>query len=257
MKLEDIKCIGILGAGVMGGGIAQSAILAGYKVIVRDLKDEICEKARDTIINGRFGIKGGVERGKTKQEDMDKALSLLNFTTKVEDLKDCDLIIEAIGGGADGAIENKDMKLAIFKELDKVAKKEAVFASNTSRFTIADLAIVTDRKDRFIGMHLFSPANIMKLVEVIHTDEVTEDVIVLIEELSKSWGKTPVRVKDVPGDTGFIGNRVMGAARREAMKIVEEGIATTEDVNTAMELGFRWPAGPLPSKRPGARSGWQ
>lgn len=257
MKLEDIKCIGILGAGVMGGGIAQSAILAGYKVIVRDLKDEICEKARDTIINGRFGIKGGVERGKTTQEDMDKALSLLNFTTKVEDLKDCDLIIEAIGGGADGAIENKDMKLAIFKELDGIVKKEAVFASNTSRFTIADLAAVTNRKDRFIGMHLFSPANIMKLVEVIHTAEVTEDVIVLIEELSKSWGKTPVRVKDVPGDTGFIGNRVMGAARREAMKIVEEGIATTEDVNTAMELGFRWPAGPLPSKRPGARSGWQ
>jgi len=257
MKLEDIKCIGILGAGVMGGGIAQSAILAGNKVIVRDLKDEICEKARDTITNGRFGIKGGVERGKTTQEEMDKALSLLNFTTKVEDLKDCDLIIEAIGGGADGAIENKDMKLTIFKELDSVVKKEAVFASNTSRYTIADLAAVTNRKDRFIGMHLFSPANIMKLVEVIHTDEVTEDVIKLIEDLSKSWGKTPVRVKDVPGDTGFIGNRVMGAARREAMKIVEEGIATPEDVNTAMELGFRWPSGPLPSKRPGARSGWQ
>ena len=257
MKLEDIKCMGILGAGVMGGGIAQSAILAGYKVIVRDLKDEICDKARDIIINGRFGIKGGVERGKTTQEDMDKALSLLNFTTKVEDLKDCDLIIEAIGGGPDGAIENKDLKLKVFKELDELVKKEAVFASNTSMFTIADLAAVTKRKDRFIGMHLFSPANIMKLVEVIYTPEVTEDAIVLIEELSKSWGKTPVRVKDVPGDTGFIGNRVMRAARMEAMKIVEQGIATVEDVNTAMELGFRWPAGPLPSRRPGARSGWQ
>jgi 3-hydroxybutyryl-CoA dehydrogenase len=257
MKLQDIKCIGIVGAGVMGGGIAQSAILAGYKVLVRDLTEEICEKARNTIINGRFGIKGAVEKGKTTQAEMDKALSLLNFTTKVEDLKDCDLVIEAIGGGADGAIENKDMKLAVFKELDAVLKKEAVIASNTSRYTIADLAAVTNRKNRFIGMHLFSPANIMKLVEVIYTKEVTGDVIELIEELSKSWGKTPVRVKDVPGDTGFIGNRVMGAARREAMKIVEEGIATAEDVNTAMELGFRWPAGPLPAKRPGARSGWQ
>ena len=107
MKLEDIKCIGVLGAGIMGGGIAQSAILAGYKVIVRDLKDEICDKAKDTIINGRFGIKGGVEKGKTTQEEMDKAISLLNFTTKVEDLKDCDLIIEAIGGGADGAIKTR------------------------------------------------------------------------------------------------------------------------------------------------------
>jgi 3-hydroxybutyryl-CoA dehydrogenase len=257
MKLEDIKCIGVLGAGVMGGGIAQSAILSGYKVIVRDLKDEICEKARDTIINGRFGIKGAVDRGKTSQEEMEKALSLLNFTTKVEDLKDCDLVIEAIGGGPDGAIENKDMKFKVFKELDTILKKETVIASNTSRYTIADLAAVTNRKDRFIGMHLFSPANIMKLVEVIYTKEVTDDVIVLIEELSKSWGKTPVRVKDVPGDTGFIGNRIMGAARQEAMKIVSEGIATAEDVNTAMELGFRWPAGPLPAKRPGARSGWQ
>jgi len=257
MKLENIQCIGIVGGGVMGGGIAQSAILAGYKVILRDLKDEICEKAKDTIINGRFGIKTAVEKGKTTQEEMDKALSLLNFTTKIEDLKDCDLIIEAIGGGADGAIENKDMKLAVFKELDAILKKEGVIASNTSRYTITDLAEVTRRKDRFIGMHLFSPANIMKLVEVIYTKEVTEDVIVLIEELSKSWGKTPVRVKDVPGDTGFIGNRVFGAARKEAMKIVEEGIATAEDVNTAMELGFRWPAGPLPAKRPGARSGWQ
>jgi len=257
MKLEDIKCIGIVGAGVMGGGIAQSAILAGYKVMVRDLKDEFCEKAKDIIINGRFGIKGAVDRGKTKPEEMEKALSLLNFTTKIEDLKDCDLVIEAIGGGADGAIENKDMKLSLFKDLDAILKKEAVIASNTSRYTIADLAEMTNRKNRFIGMHLFSPANIMKLVEVIYTKDVTEDVIVLIEELSKSWGKTPVRVKDVPGDTGFIGNRVMGAARREAMKIVEEGIATAEDVNTAMELGFRWPAGPLPARRPGARSGWQ
>ncbi|MBW2092387.1 MAG: 3-hydroxyacyl-CoA dehydrogenase family protein [Deltaproteobacteria bacterium] len=257
MKLEDVKRIGILGAGVMGGGIAQSAILAGYNVIVRDLTDEICEKAKDTIINGRFGIKGGVERGKHTQEEMDQALARLAFTTKVEDLKDCDLIIEAIGGGADGAIENKDMKLAVFKELDQIVKKEAVFASNTSMYTIADLAAVTDRKDRFIGMHLFSPANIMKLVEVIYTKEVSEDVIKLIEDLSKSMGKTPVRVKDVPGDTGFIGNRVMGAARREALKIVQEGIATAEDVNTTMMLGFRWPAGPIPLGGPGARSGWQ
>jgi 3-hydroxybutyryl-CoA dehydrogenase len=257
MKLEDVKCIGIVGAGVMGGGIAQSAILAGYKVLVRDLTDEICEKAKNTIINGKFGIKGAVEKGKTTQQEMDKALSLLNFTTKVEDLKDCDLIIEAIGGGEDGAIENKDMKLKVFKELDSILKKEAVIASNTSKYTIADLAAATNRKDRFIGMHLFSPANIMKLVEVIYTREVTEDVIKLIEEMSRSWGKTPVRVKDVPGDTGFIGNRVWGAARREAMKIIEEGIATPEDVNTAMELGFRWPVGPAPAKRPGARSGWQ
>ncbi|MBW2090981.1 MAG: 3-hydroxyacyl-CoA dehydrogenase family protein [Deltaproteobacteria bacterium] len=256
MKLEDIKCIGILGAGVMGGGIAQSAIIAGFNVIVRDLTDEICEKAKDTIINGRFGLKGGVERGKQTQEEMDQALARLTFTTKVEDLKDCDLIIEAIGGGPDGALENKDLKLKVFGELDKIVKKEAVFASNTSFFTIADLAAATERKDKFVGMHLFSPANIMKLVEVTYTEDTSEETIKLIEDLSKAMGKTPVRVKDVPGDTGFIANRVFAAASREAMKIVEEGIATAEDVNTAMTLGFRWPVGPL-AMGAGARSGWK
>lgn len=256
MKLEDVKCIGIMGAGVMGGGIAQSAILAGFNVIVRDLSDEICEKAKDTIISGRFGLKGGVERGKQTQEEMDQALARLTFTTKVEDLKDCDLIIEAIGGGPDGAIENKPLKQEIFAELDKIVKKDAVFASNTSFFTIADLAASTERKDKFVGMHLFSPANIMKLVEVTYTQDTSEEAIKLIEDLSKSIGKTPIRVKDVPGDTGFVANRVFMAVTREAMKIVDEGIATAEDVNTAMMEGFRWPIGPLAMAR-GAREGWK
>jgi len=257
MKIEDIKTIGVMGAGVMGGGISQTAILAGYNVVCRDLTDEILAKAKDTIVNGRFGLKGGVERGKQTQEQMDQALARLTLTTKVEDLKDCDLIIEAIGGASQEEIENKPLKLKVFAEMDQLVKKEAVFASNSSRFTIADLAAVTDRKDRFIGMHWFSPANIMKLVEVTYTADVKEDVIQLMEELCKNFGKTSVRVKDVSGDTGFIGNRVMGAARREAQKVVEEGIATAEDVNTAMMLGFNWPAGPLPLGGPGARSGWQ
>ena len=256
MKLEDVKSIGVVGAGVMGGGISQSAILAGYKVICRDLTDEILERTRDTIANGRFGIKGGVERGKQTQEEMDQAMARLTLTTKVEDLKDCDLIIEAIGGGENGQLENKPLKLKVWAELDKLVKKEAAFASNTSVFTIADLAVATERKDIFIGMHLFSPANIMKLVEVTYTADTSEETIKLIEDLSKSMGKTPVRVKDVPGDTGFIGNRVFGAARREAQKIVDEGIATAEDVDTAMMLGFNWPAGPI-GMGLGARSGWK
>lgn len=256
MKLEEVKTIGVLGAGVMGGGIVQSLILAGHTVIVRDLTDEICEKAKDTIINGRFGFKGGVERGKQTQEEMDQALARLTFTTKVEDLKDCDLIIEAIGGGDTGQIEDKPLKFKVFTELDKTVKKDAVFATNTSMFTIADLAEVTERKDLFVGMHLFSPANIMKLVEVTYTQDTSEETIKLIEDLSKSIDKTSVRVKDVPGDTGFIANRVFGAAAREAMTIVQEGIASAEDVDTAMMLGFRWPIGPL-GMGVGARAGWK
>ena len=257
MKLEDVKCVGILGAGVMGGGIAQAAILHGNKVIVRDLSDEIVDRAKDTIINSRFGIKAGVERGKHTQEEMDKAVSLLNFTTKVEDLADCDLVIEAIGGGDTGQMEDKPLKLRIFKELDEVVKKDAVFASNTSFFTIADLAAVTNRKENFVGMHWFSPANIMKLVEVIYPAEASAESVDLVEAIAQNWEKITVRVKDVPGDTGFIGNRVWFAAIREAMKIVQEGVATAEDVNTAMMHGFRWPAGPLPTGGPGAKSGWK
>ena len=256
MKLEDIKCIGILGAGVMGGGIAQCAIQTGKKVIVRDLTDEICDNARDVILNARFGFNKAVELGKMTEEARDKAMALLSFTTNVEDLKDCDLIIEAIGGGDDGAIENKPLKLKVWAEMDSIVQEEAVFASNTSMFTIADLAAVTTRKDRFIGMHLFSPANIMKLVEVTRTGDTTDDVVQLIVDLSESWGKTPITLKDVPGDTGFIGNRIMAAVRKEALKLIEEGVGTADDVNLAMTLGFRWPAGPFP-QGPNARSGWK
>jgi len=257
MKLEDIKVIGIMGGGVMGGGIAQTAILAGYRTIVRDLNDEILTRMRDTIANGRFGLKGGVERGKYTQQAMDKAVANLSVTTRVEDLKNCDLIIEAIGGSNPQEIENKPLKLRVFAELDKIVKPEAIFASNSSRFTIADLAKVTNRKDRFIGMHWFSPANVMKAVEVIYTAEVKEEVILIIEGLCQKFGKTSARVKDVPGDTGFVGNRIMGAVRQEAQKIVDQGIATPEDINKVMMGGFNWPVGPMRVGGPSARTGWQ
>ena len=255
MKIEDIKTMGVMGAGVMGGGISQTAILAGYNVICRDLTDEILAKAKDTMINGRFGLKGGVERGKHTQQQVDEALARLTLTTKVEDLKDCDFVIEAIGGGP-GQLENKPMKIKVFGELDKIVKKEAIFASNTSYFTIADLAAATERKDRFLGVHWFSPANIMKLAEVIYTPDVKEEVIQVVEELCKRLGKTSVRVKDMPGDLGHIANRIFyrGVAA-EARKVVEEGVASQQDVDTAMKLGFNWPAGPF-ELGAGARSGW-
>ena len=255
MKIEDIKTIGVMGAGVMGGGISQTAILAGYNVICRDLTDEILAKAKDTMINGRFGLKGGVERGKHTQQQVDEALARLTLTTKVEDLKDCDFVIEAIGGGP-GQLENKPMKIKVFGELDKIAKKEAIFASNTSYFTVADLAAATERKDRFLGVHWFSPANIMKLAEVIYTPDVKEEVIQVVEELCKRLGKTSVRVKDMPGDLGHIANRIFyrGVAA-EARKVVEEGVASQQDVDTAMKLGSNWPAGPF-ELGAGARSGW-
>ena len=245
MKLQDVKCIGVLGAGIMGAGISQTAISVGYKVIARDLTDEIIVRARDNIINGHFGLKGDVERGNITQEQMDKALANLTLTTRVEDLKNCDVILETIGGGPSGQVENKDIKLKVFAELDRVVKKAAIFASNTSKFTIADLAAVTSRKPLFIGMHWFSPANIMKVVEVVWTPDTTEDTIQLIEALSEKFGKTHVRVKDVPGDMAHVGNRIFAAAKEEARKIVEQGICTGEGVDIIMMDGFNWPVGPI------------
>ena len=174
-ELQDIKCIGVLGAGVMGAEISQTAILAGYKVITRDLTNEIIARARETIINGRFGLKEAVERGKITPAQMDSALANLTLTARNwKTWSFADLVIETIGGGPSGQVENKDIKLKVFAELDKTVKKNSIFASNTSKFTIADLAAVTNRKPLFIGMHWFVPANIMKIVEVVWTQDTSE-----------------------------------------------------------------------------------
>ena len=256
MNIDDIKKIGVLGGGVMGRGISQCAILAGYNVICRDLTDELAAKANHAILNGRFGLASGVKRGKLTQEQVDRALTLLTTTSKVEDLQDVDILIEAIGGSDGGALENKDLKLKVFGEMDKRVKREAIFASNTSYFTIADLAATTTRSDRFVGMHFFSPASIMKGCEIIWTADVLPEVIDIAMELGRRLGKLSVKVKDVPGDTGFVGNRIYRALRQEAIKIVREGVATAEDVDNVMMTGFNWPAGPLGMGR-GARGGWK
>jgi len=248
MKLGDIECIGIMGGGVMGSGIALTAILAGYKTVIRDISDEALGKTKNTIVDGRWGLKGGVTRGKHTQEQMNQAIANLSFTTKVEDLKDCDLIIEAVP-------ENMELKQKVFAELDKLVKKDAIFASNSSALTHAEIGKAVERKELYIGMHWFSPANIMKLVELIYTPDTLEEVIETLEGLCQRFDKITIRVKDVPGNTGYINNRIFRTVRQEARKIVDEGIATEEDVDTAMRLGRNWPAGPFESSR-GSRSGW-
>jgi 3-hydroxybutyryl-CoA dehydrogenase len=257
MKLEDIKTLGVVGAGVMGSGISQVVALAGYEVITRDLNDEILAKAREGIMNGRFGFKGALDRGKITQEQVDKAMANIKLTTKVEDLKDVDILIEAIGGGSGAELENKDLKLKVFKELDGIVKKETIFASNTSFFTIRDIAAVTNRKDKFLGMHFFSPVPVMKVVEVIWTPETAKEVTEAAVGFCLKVGKVPVRVKDVPGDLGFVGNRIYFAAVREAQKVMKEGIVEKpEDIDAVMTMGFNWPIGPM-MMGGGARSGWK
>jgi 3-hydroxyacyl-CoA dehydrogenase len=247
----EIKSVGILGGGVMGGGIGQALALGGLKVAIRDLNDELLEKTRSTIVDGRYGLKRGVERGKTSQEQMDRALANLSFTTKLEDLKDVDLIIEAVP-------EDMDLKLKVWAELDGLVQPEAVFATNTSGLVVGELnqAVKEARRPRFLGMHWFSPAPIMKLVELIHAPDTAEETIQALESVCQRIGKASVRVKDAPGKYGFIANRVYFAAVREAQAVLAEGIASAEDINKAMVMGFNWPIGPLAMVE-GARKGWQ
>jgi 3-hydroxyacyl-CoA dehydrogenase len=249
--MAQINTVGIAGGGVMGAGIAQALAVGGVKAIVRDLDDSLIEKTRATIVDGRYGLKRGVERGKTTQEEADAALGRLAFTTKVDDLKDVDLVIEAVP-------ENIDLKKKVWAELDSAVKAEAIFATNTSGLAIVDIAeaLSAARKPKFLGMHFFSPVPVMKLVEIVHGPATSEESIKAIEELCARMGKASIRVKDAPGKYGFVANRIYFAAVREAQAVLSEGIATAEDINKAMVMGFNWPVGPLAMVE-GATKGWQ
>ena len=249
--MPEISTIGVIGGGVMGSGIAQALAVGGAHVTVRDLNEQLIEKSRSTIVDGRYGLKRGVDRGKTTQEDADSALGRLAWTTSLSDLKSVDLIIEAVP-------EDMELKTSVFGELDGVAGPATIFASNTSGLAISELnkAVSEKRRSRFIGMHWFSPAPVMKLVELVHAPETSEETVQALESLCQQAGKATVRVKDAPGRYGFIANRIYFAAVREAQNVLAEGIATPEDINKAMVFGFNWPVGPLAMVE-GATKGWQ
>ena len=249
--MPEITSIGVIGGGVMGSGIAQALAVGGARVTVRDLNEALIEKSRSTVVDGRYGLKRGVERGKTTQKDADASLARLSFTTSLGDLKDADLIIEAVP-------EDLELKKKVFGELDTVAGPETIFATNTSGLAISDInkAVSEERRKCFIGMHWFSPAPVMKLVELVYAPETADEEIAALESLCQRVGKATVRVKDAPGRYGFIANRIYFAAVREAQKVLEEGIATPEDINKAMVFGFNWPVGPLAMVE-GATKGWQ
>jgi 3-hydroxybutyryl-CoA dehydrogenase len=249
MSVDDIKLVGVMGGGVMGGGIAQTFAARGFKTIIRDLNDDLIEKTRASMVDGRFGLKGSVERGKMTQDEYEATLARFSFTKVVDDLRDCDLVVEAVP-------ENLDLKKSVFSELDGVIKPGAIFASNTSGFAISDLNKAVSRRDRFVGFHWFSPAFIMKPVEVIYAPETSQETIDTMIELTDRLGKVPIRVKDSPGKYGFVANRIYFAMVAEARKVLDEGIASADDINAAMRLGFNWPAGPLEMVA-GARKGWQ
>jgi 3-hydroxyacyl-CoA dehydrogenase len=249
--MAEIKTVGVIGGGVMGSGIAQALAVGGCAVTVRDLNEQLIEKARDTVTDGRYGLNRGVERGKTTRGDADAALSRLSFTTSLDDLKDLDLIVEAVP-------EDLDLKKKVFSELDATVGASTILASNTSGLAIADIAtaLTEGRRAKFIGMHWFSPAPVMKLVEIVRAEATSEETVQALEGLCDRTGKVSIRVKDAPGRYGFVANRIYFAAVREAQKVLEEGVANVEDINKAMVYGFNWPVGPL-AMIEGATKGWQ
>ena len=230
--MSDIKRVGVLGCGLMGSGIAQIAAAAGYETRVRDMAPAILDKARAGI---EKSLAKFVEKGKLAADARDAALARLSWTTTVADLRDCDIVIEAV-------TEDLDLKNGLWKELDGLCPAHTIFASNTSSLTIAAMAAATSRPDRFVGLHFFNPVPLMQLVEVVRTVTTSPATFDRAFAFAKSVGKEAVAAKD---NSGFIVNLLLVPYLLDAIRALEHGVATTADIDKAMQLGCGYPMGPL------------
>ena len=227
-----IEKVGVLGCGLMGSGIAQVAAMAGFPTTVKEVADDFLKKGMAGIDKslGRF-----VEKGTITADDRVQTLGRLRGTTKFEDLADCDIIIEAI-------TENLDVKRETYAAIDKIVKPSAIFASNTSSLIITEMMTATKRVDRFIGMHFFNPVPMMKLVEVVGTITTAPAVLDEAMKFAESIGKVPIRTTD---RSGFIVNRLLVPYLLDAVRALEEGVGSVEDIDKGMKLGCGYPMGPF------------
>ena len=223
--------IGVIGAGTMGAGIAEVASKK-YEVVVRDIKDEFVERGKSIITKS---FEKSVAKERITEDQKDEYLGRLTFTTDVNELKDCDLIVEA-------ASENPEIKKSIFKELDEICKEDTILASNTSSISITEIAAATKRPDKVIGMHFFNPATIMKLVEIIKGITTSDETVEKVKKIAEEMGKTGVEVNEAPG---FVVNRILVPMISEGIYALQEGLSTPEGIDTAMKLGANHPMGPL------------
>ncbi len=226
------KKIGVVGAGTMGNGIAQAFAQAGFEVTMSDVAQAALDRAMATISGSYDRL---IKKEKMTSEQKAAALGRIRTATELAALKDADLIIEA-------ATENLDLKLKIFRQLDELAKADAVIASNTSSISITKLAASTKRADKVIGMHFFNPVPLMALVELIRGLQTSDATYAAVEEVSKAVGKTPVQVRNSPG---FVVNRMLCPMINEAIFALGEGLATAAQIDEAMKLGANHPIGPL------------
>ena len=227
-----IKKVGVLGCGLMGSGIAQVAAQAGYDTVVREVEQKYLDKGLAGI---EKNLGKSVEKGKLKAEDKDACLSHLKGTVSLDALADCDIVIEAI-------IENAQLKKETYAELDRIVKKDAIFASNTSSLTITELSMATARPKQFVGLHLFNPVPIMKLVEVIRALTTSDETYRAVFGFAESLGKEPITAPDRPG---FIVNRLLVPYLLDAIRAYENGLGTLEDIDKGMKLGCGYPMGPF------------
>ncbi|MBD8037704.1 3-hydroxybutyryl-CoA dehydrogenase [Solibacillus sp. A46] len=227
-----IQKVMVIGAGQMGSGIAQVCAQAGYEVILNDMKDEFFERGLNNITKN---LTRDVEKGRKTEEEKSAILARITKSLTIEDAKNADIIIEA-------AVENMDIKQSIFKQLDEIAPKHAILATNTSSLPITEIAAVTKRPEQVIGMHFMNPVPVMKLVEIIRGLATTDAVYEMVADMTKQLGKTGVEVNDFPG---FISNRILLPMINEAIYALYEGVATKEAIDDVMKMGMNHPMGPL------------
>ncbi len=228
----EIKKVGVVGCGAMGGGIAQLCAQSGYQVVVSEINDGFLKKGLASIDKT---LSRSVEKGKLSQPDKDAVMGRIKGTTNTKDFADCDLVIEA-------AIENLELKKKIFAELDGICPKDAILATNTSCLSIIDMAVATRRPDKVLGLHFFNPAPVMKLLEIVKTIATSDEVVKMSQKFGESLGKTTVIAQDAPG---FIVNRLWIPFLLHAIRLYEEGVASREDIDNAIQLGLSYPMGPL------------
>jgi 3-hydroxybutyryl-CoA dehydrogenase len=228
----EIKKVGVLGCGLMGAGVAEVAAKAGCVTIVREVDDALLAKGLGRI---RGSLDRAVEKGKLDDAGRAAVLANLSGTTKLADLADCDLVVEAI-------VENLDVKRETFAELDKLVKPSALFASNTSSLTITQIAMSTDRPDKFLGLHFFNPVPVMKLVEVVRTLVTSDEAFAAAMAWGRAIGKEPIAARD---NSGFIVNRLLVPYLLDAIRALEEGVGSVEDIDKGMQLGCGYPMGPF------------
>ncbi len=230
--MSKIRTVGVCGAGLMGNGIAQTAASAGFDVVIMEVAEAPLQRGLASIAKS---LDKFVEKGKLPQSERDAIVGRIKGTTKIADLKDCDLVIEAI-------VENPEAKKSLFKQLDDLLAPHAIICTNTSSFCVIELAATTKRPNRVAGLHFFNPVPIMKLVEVVRTIATTQDTIDELYAFAQKLGKEPILAQDTPG---FVVNRLLIPYLLYAIRCYEGGLASKEDIDKGMKLGCGYPMGPL------------